>query len=302
MMLNSLRKMCALVLLILCGGVHAASPPPIKVLASFTILADWVREIGGKHVIVESIVDLDEDPHVFTPTPETVKQVMRSDIIFFNGLGLEGWWPRLLKASKYQGDAITVAKLMHVHLHAHSCSCGHHDPHDPHLWHTVPNARKYVHIIRDSLIKRRPEQKAYFMKRWKRYSQKLDKLETFILGRIRTVPVKKRIVITAHDAFSYLAHWLHLTIKAPSGLSTDSEPSSKDVAALIDLIRANNIRALFLENMTNPRIMNQLSRETNVQIVGELCSDALSKKYAPTYLAMMRHNITIMVKAMKLNG
>lgn len=296
-------KIFPFLLALLCP-VQAVNAKPLKVLASFTILADWVKEIGGEHVEVESIVGFDEDPHVFTPTPKTVKQVVHSDIIFFNGLGLEGWWPRLLKASKFAGDTVTVADSMHIHLHSHShsCSCGHHDPHDPHLWHTVPNARKYVRVVRDALIKRLPEQKKYFQDRYTNYMKRLDQLETYVLAQINQVPKKKRVVITAHDAFSYLAHWLHLTIKAPSGLSTDSEPSSKDIAELVDLIRKENIKALFLETMTNPRVMKQLSRETNVKIVGELCSDALSKRYATSYIAMMRHNIKIMVKAMKMNG
>ncbi|USO01444.1 MAG: zinc ABC transporter substrate-binding protein [Alphaproteobacteria bacterium] len=276
----------------------------LHVLTSFTIVADWVRAIGGDCVVVDSIVGFDEDPHVFTPTPATIKKLMASDIVFFNGLGLEGWWPRLLKASKYPGLVVMLAEKMQIHLHPHgnSCSCGHHDPHDPHLWHTVPNARKYVKAITNALVNKLPQYAMDFHARERAYLQKLDSLEDYILRKIAEVPQHKRVVITAHDAFSYLAHWLHLTIKAPSGLSTDSEPSSKDVAALVDLIRKDNIRALFLENMTNPRIMKQLARETHVEIVGELCSDALSQKYAPTYLAMMRHNIDVMVKAMKKNG
>lgn len=303
MVFHRIYRILFLIGILTCTPLNAQQQP-IRILASFSILADWIQEIGGRYVSIESIVGPDTDPHVFSPTPYNVRQIQKADIIFFNGLGLEGWWPRLLKASKFKGPVVIMTqKLEHIHPHGR-CRCGHHDPHDPHIWHSIPKVIEVIPLITETLSAKDPTHKKYYQKRAKAYLKKLKFLDQWVRKRINQIPKNKRIIITAHDAFSYFGHEYGVTFQAPNGLSTDAEPSSKDVAALIDLIKKDNIKALFLENMTNPRIMNQLSKETHVQIVGVLYSDALSTNKGPAtnYISMMRHNVKLMIQAMQMNG
>lgn len=285
--------------------VNMAQAQPLKVLTSFSIIADWVRQIGRDQVIVESMVGPDMDPHIFMPTPDTIKQITKSDVIVFNGLGLEGWWPRLITASQYNGHTISLAQFIGSRHPRHNhCRCGGHDPHDPHIWHSVPQVIEVVQLLAKNLAKIRPDLKNYFSQNAKEYTHKLKTLDLWIREQFQHIPPHKLIVITAHDAFAYFGHEYGVIFKAPSGLSTEAEPSSKDIAALIDLIKKHKIRALFLENMTNPKIMKQLSHETQVEIVGVLYSDALSESLGPagTYIDMMKHNVLLMIQAMKMNG
>lgn len=283
---------------------YAEGEKSIRILTSFSVIADWVRNIGGDLVQVDSMVGADTDPHIFMPTPDTIRQIEKADIVVFNGMGLEAWWPRLLGASQYKGHMITCGDFIKArHPHGH-CRCGHHDPHDPHIWHSIPRVIEVVEGIATELIKLYPQYAAAFGKRRDAYIKSLKELDAWVRVQLMRIPKDKLFVVTAHDAFSYFGHEYGVVFKAPNGLSTDAEPSSKDLAALIELIREKKVRALFLENMTNPKIMNQLSRETTVTIVGVLYSDALSDKSGPasTYVHMMRHNVKMIVKAMLATG
>lgn len=302
--MRCLKAVLLLLFLLYPATTHAEKPKPIRVLTSFSVIADWVRCIGGDVVQVDSMVGPDMDPHIFMPTPDTIRQIEKADVVVFNGMGLEAWWPRLLGASQYKGYMITCGDFINArHPHGH-CRCGHHDPHDPHIWHSIPRVIEAIEGIAGELIKLYPQHARVLSKGRDAYVKSLKELDAWVRVQLLRIHKDKLFIVTAHDAFSYFGHEYGVVFKAPNGLSTDAEPSSKDLAALIELIREKKVKALFLENMTNPKVMNQLARETTVKIVGVLYSDALSDKSGPasTYVDMMRHNVKLMVTAMLANG
>ena len=276
--------------------------PKISVVCTFTILADFVRNIGGETVQVESMVGFNSDPHVFSPTPESVKSLSKADLVFVNGLGFEGWMDRLIEASGYKREIIVATKGMKdvsTVLDDKSKQIL-----DPHTWLTINQAFVYLKNIREALIKHRPHLKTFFEKNYLSYTKQLKELEKEIQVQISQVPPQKRKVITAHDAFNYFEKVYGIKFYAPQGITTESEPSAKAVAKLINRIKQEKIKAVFVENISNERLLRQIAQETGVQIRGTLYTDALSDPSgsAPTYIHLMRHNTSLMVKAMKLNG
>ncbi|MDO5086753.1 MAG: metal ABC transporter substrate-binding protein [Comamonadaceae bacterium] len=293
------------------GAACAASAEPLRAVATFSILGDLVRQVGGERVSVQTLVGPGVDAHVFQPTPAHARTLGQAQVVFVNGLGFEGWIDRLVQAAGYRGPRVVAsqgvktlaADGVHAHgHHGHAHDQGHdHGPADPHAWQSVPNARRYVHNIADGLCAADAAGCPAYRANAERYGAQLTQLDADIRAAWQTVPRAARKVITSHDAFGYYAAAYGVRFMAPQGVSTESEPSAKDVARLVRQIKSEKIKALFVEQLSNPRLLEQIARETGVQPAGALYSDALSPANGPaaTYVDMMRHNTQALVKAVQ---
>ncbi|KQP60430.1 metal ABC transporter substrate-binding protein [Methylobacterium sp. Leaf112] len=293
----------ALLLAVLCGAAPAlADPEKLRVVATFSILGDLVSQVGGERVAVTTLVKPDADAHGYAPAPSDARTLAAADMVVVNGLGLEGWIDRLIKASGAKAPVVVTSKGIkpieeaddHGHGHAHD----HHA--DPHAWQSIANAKVYVANIRDGLAKRDPAHAAAYAARATAYLGELDALEGEVRATIAKIPPAQRRIITTHDAFGYFTAAYGLTFIAPQGVSTDSEASPRDVARIVRQIRAEKIPAVFLETIADPRLMEQIARESGAAIGGKVYSDALSGPDgpAPTYVAMMRNNLTAFARAL----
>lgn len=279
--------------------LSAFAQEKLPVVASFSILGDFVREIGGERVAVTTLVGPDGDAHVYSPTPADAKTVAGAKLVVVNGLKFEGWLTRLVKSSGTKATVatattgITPLKMADDHGHGHGAE-------DPHAWQSVANARLYVGNVRDALIAADPAGKAGYEANATAYLAKLDALEAEIKATVARIPADRRRAITSHDAFGYFVKAYGIAFIAPQGVSTEAEASAKDVARIIRQIKAEKVPAVFLENITNPRLAEQIARESGAKIGGRLYSDALSAANGPagTYIAMMKHNISQIEKAL----
>jgi zinc/manganese transport system substrate-binding protein len=287
----------------LAAPAAASEARPLRAVASFSILADLVREVGGAHVTVTTLVGPDSDAHGFSPSPADARKLAEADIVFVNGLGLEGWLDRLIRASGTRAPVVVAATgvtpIQALDGHDHGDGAGGHAA-DPHAWQNVANVRIYVANIRDGLTKVDPAQAAAYQDAAAAYLAKLDSLDRDVRATVATIPPENRRIITTHDAFGYFAAAYGLRFIAPQGISTDSEASPRDVAAIIRQIRRDRVPAVFLENISDPRQMEQIARESGARIGGKVYSDALSGPDgpAPTYIEMMRANVRAFAAAL----
>jgi zinc/manganese transport system substrate-binding protein len=264
----------------------------LNVVASFSILADFAREVGGDRVNVTTLVGANGDVHVYTPAPLDAKKIADARLVIINGLGLDGWLPRLLQSSGSKAPIVTATNGI-TPLKFGS------EP-DPHAWQSVDNAKVYVKNIRDALVQADVADADDFRRNADRYLAELDALDREVRSEIEKIPPERRKVISTHDAFGYFARSYGVEFVAPSGVSTEAEPSARDVAAIIAHIEQDKIPAVFLENISDDRLMRRISEETGARVGGTLYSDSLTdeKGAAPTYIAMVRHNIKALTSAL----
>lgn len=290
--------------LALSPALQAQTATPIKAVASFSILADLVKQVGGDRVTVDMLVGPGSDAHVFQPTPSQARLVGQAQIVFSNGLGFEGWMTRLLNTTSYKGRHVVVSQgieaikgTAHGHGHGHS----HGSAADPHAWQSVTNAIRYVGNIAKGLCAADGNGCDVYQRNAAAYITQLKTLDADIKTAWSAIPAAQRKVITSHDAFGYYAQAYGVTFLAAQGVSTESEASAKGVAQLVRQIKKEQIKALFVESISDPRLIAQIGRETGVKPAGELFSDALtdSKGPAATYLAMMRANTTALTQAVQ---
>ncbi|TXM71098.1 metal ABC transporter substrate-binding protein [Methylobacterium sp. WL69] len=292
-----------LLLAVLCGVRPAlADTEKLGVVATFSILGDLAAQIGGDRVRVTTLVKPDADAHGYAPAPGDARTLAAADLVIVNGLGLEGWIDRLIKASGAKAPVVVASKGIKAIEEADDHGHGHaHDHHaDPHAWQSIANAKVYVANIRDGLARRDPAHAAGYAARATAYLAELDDLEGEVRATIAKIPPAQRRIITTHDAFGYFTAAYGLTFIAPQGVSTDSEASPRDVARIVRQIRAEKIPAVFLETIADPRLMEQIARESGATIGGKVYSDALSGPNgpAPTYVTMMRSNLNAFAKAL----
>jgi zinc/manganese transport system substrate-binding protein len=266
--------------------------PRLKVVASFSIIGDFVRNVGGERVDLTTLVRSDGDVHVYSPTPTDASRVADAKLLVINGFGLEGWLPRLLQASGSKATIVTATKGI-APLKAGSDT-------DPHAWQSVVNAEKYVANIADALAAADPPDADFFRNNAASYVAKLDALDREVQQAVKQIPESRRKVISTHDAFGYFEARYGIEFIAPLGVSTESEASARDVAAIITQVKAAHIPAVFLERVSDPRLMRRISAETGAKIGGTLYSDSLTgeKGDAPTYIDMVRHNIRTLTSAL----
>jgi zinc/manganese transport system substrate-binding protein len=265
---------------------------PLNVVASFSILGDFAKNVGGERVRVTTLVGPNGDVHVYTPAPADAKKVAEAGLVVINGLGLEGWLPRLVQSAGSKAPVVIAAKGI-VPLERGSDV-------DPHAWQSVANAKLYVANIRDALVAAAPADAELFRANAQGYLTELDALDREVREAVAQIPQDHRKVISTHRAFGYFAAAYGIEFIAPQGVSTESEPSARDVAAIITQIRSSKIPAVFLENISDDRLMRRISAETGVRIGGSLYSDSLTgeKGEAPTYIDMVRHNIKALTRAL----
>jgi zinc/manganese transport system substrate-binding protein len=276
---------------------QALAQPTVKAVATFSILADFVRQVGGARVEVKSLVGPNGDTHIYAPTPIDARTIAQAQIVFVNGLGYEGWITRLVEAAG--GKVATVVASRGVPPRDRGVGGGDH-PIDPHAWQSVANAKIYVANIRDGLAKADPAGAAVYAANADAYLSRLDALEADVKTAIAAIPPQRRRLITTHDAFGYFGAAYGIEFIASAGVSTDSEASARDMAKIITQIRREKVPAVFLENVSDPRLMQQIARETGVRIGGTLYSDALSGRDGPaaTYIDMMRNNVRELTAAL----
>jgi zinc/manganese transport system substrate-binding protein len=267
----------------------ARAQEPLKVVASFSILGDLVSEVGRDHVAVTTLVGPGGDSHTFQPAPADAKAVAAARIVFVNGLGFEGWMPRLASAAGSKAPVVETA----AGIEPRTMKEGGETVVDPHVWQSVANARVIVRHVRDALATADPAHAKDFEANASAYLRLLDGLEVEVVQAMAAIPPGRRRIITSHDAFDYFGAAYGLTLIAPQGVSTDTEASAKSVGAIIRQIRKENIPAVFIETISDPRLVERIATETGAKIGGTLYSDALSPPGAGagTYIEMMRHNI-----------
>jgi zinc/manganese transport system substrate-binding protein len=264
----------------------------VRVVASFSILGDLVRQVGGDSVEVTTLVGPDGDAHTYTPTPADSVKIQQADLVAINGISFEMWADRLVRAANYKGARLVASRGIKA-LRAGGAA-------DPHAWQDVRNVKLYAANIRDALAGVDPAGAADYEARAAAYLAKLDELDAEIRATFDAIPKVRRKVITSHDAFTYFGDAYDVVFHSPQGLSTDAAPSSRGVAALIRQIKVEGIKAVFVENMTNPRMIEQIAKETGVKLGGRLYSDALSSgPPADTYIDLMRHNTRLLAAAMR---
>ncbi len=281
-------------------GTASQAAEPIPVMASFSILGDLVRAVGGERVAVTTLVGPNEDAHVFEPKPAHARALLQSRLLVVNGLGFEPWADKLARSAQYQGT--TAVASQGVKGRTLRDENGHTET-DPHAWQDPNNGVRYVRNIAAALGRLDPAGAALYQRNSEAYVQQLLALDAWAQAQFAALPPAKRKVITSHDAFGYFAAHYGLQFSAPQGMSTDAEPSAKAVARLIRQIKRENIHAVFLENMGNPKLMEQLSKDAGVELGASLYADALSAPGQPgaTYLQMLRYNVTQLVAGMQRN-
>jgi zinc/manganese transport system substrate-binding protein len=294
------RRFVAAVLTVLVFAGPAAAQDKLKVVATFSILGDLVKNVGGDRVDVTMLVGPNADAHVYSPSPADARKLADAKVVVMNGLGFEGWIERLIKASGSKAPLVVASKSVkprrtdggHGHGHSHGS--------DPHAWQSVGNVKIYVTNIRDALVAADPPGKAAYEANAAAYQARLDALEKEVRDALTKIPAERRRIITTHDAFGYFQLAYGVTFIAPQGVSTESAPSAKDVARIITQIKRQKIPAVFLENVSDPRLLKQIADETGAKIGGTLYSDALTdeKGPAPTYIDMIRHNIRTLSEAL----
>jgi zinc/manganese transport system substrate-binding protein len=301
-MLKSFRRAIALSVITFAAlGISPALAAPLKVVASFTVIADLARNVGGGRVDITTIVGPDGDAHVYEPSPSDAVAMAKADVVLVNGLHFEGFLQRLVEASATDAAIVDLTrgvtpirfKPEFAEADTDHDDAGGHGTIDPHAFQSVPNAEIYVKNIADAFCAADTEGCVGYQTNAAAYIKKLQALDGEVRAAIASIPAEKRVVITSHDAFGYFEHEYGLTFLALQGISTDAEPSAADVAKLVEQVRQDKAAAIFVENITNPRLIEQIASETGVRVGGTLYSDALSGTNGPaaTYIDMMENNI-----------
>ena len=278
----------ALLLGALAPNAHAAEQK-LRVVASFSVLADLVRNVGGDRIELTTLVGPDGDAHVYSPTPQDAKTIAASSLVVINGLGFEGWLPRLVESTGSRATVVEATKGI-TPRHGEGANA---DKIDPHAWQSVANVKIYVSNIRDAFVNADAAGSSIYNANASAYLQQLDALDREIRSGVAVIPAARRQVVTTHDAFGYFADAYGISFVAPQGISTDTEPTAKDIAAIILLVRAAHVPAVFLEKLGDGRLIGRIAAETGAKIGGTLFSDSLTGPggAAPTYIQMMNHNI-----------
>jgi len=287
-----MRRFWLISLMIATAILPARAQDRLNVVASFSILGDFVRNVGGDRVSVTELVGPDGDAHVYAPTPADAKKIADAKLVIVNGFGLEGWLPRLVQSAGSKAVIVTATSgIAPLRLGSDA---------DPHAWQSVANAKIYVVNIRDALVAAGPADAEVFRTNAGAYLTMLDALDREVRAAVAQIPDARRKVISTHRAFGYFAAAYGIDFVAPLGVSTESEASARDIAAIITQVKQAKIPAVFLENISDPRLIRQIAAETGAKVGGTLYSDSLTdeKGDSPTYIDMVRHNIKALTRAL----
>ncbi|MGL4725994.1 MAG: metal ABC transporter substrate-binding protein [Scandinavium sp.] len=284
----------ALALGALSPGVMAKT---LNVVASFSVLGDMAQQVGGEHVHVDTLVGPDGDPHTFEPSPQDSVLLSKADVVVVNGLGLEGWLDRLVKASGFKGELVVASQGVKTHTLDEDGKV----VTDPHAWNSAANGALYAQNILAGLVKADPQDEAALNASGQAYIAQLRQIDGWAKSRFSAIPEAKRKVLTSHDAFGYFGRAYGVSFMAPQGLSSESEASAAQVGQLINQIKADGVHTWFMENQLDPRLVKQIASATGAQPGGELYPEALSKPggVADSYVKMLRHNVESLANSMK---
>jgi zinc/manganese transport system substrate-binding protein len=287
-----------------CGGGQAPAPSAagkLKVVATFSILGDWVQAVGGDKIELRVLVGPDADAHDFEPTPNDSKALSEAKLIFENGLGFEHWLDKLYQSSGSKASRVAATEgltPLKIELGKEAGEI------DPHAWHDVKNAISAVKVIREALMKADPKNAETYQTNAEAYLKELELLDQFILDQVKTLPTAQRKLVTNHDTFGYFAKRYSFALigSALSSVSTEAgDPSAADLAKVVREIKDAKVPVVFAENVKNVKVMQQIAKEANVQLGATLFTDALSKEKneGSTYLKMMRYNVTTIVNSLR---
>lgn len=293
-----MKKRTAVILTLAFGlAVQGAMAKTLNVVSSFSVLGDMVQQVGGEHVKVATLVGPDGDPHTFEPSPQDSALLSKADVVVVNGLGLEGWVDRLIKASGFKGELVVASTGVKTHTLDEDGKT----VTDPHAWNSAANGALYAQNILNGLVAASPQDKAALEVSGQRYIGQLNELDSWAKSQFSTIPQEKRKVLTSHDAFGYFGRAYGVTFLASQGLSSESEASAAQVGALITQIKADGVHTWFMENQLDPRLVKQIASATGAQAGGELYPEALSKPggVADSYVKMLRHNVELIAASMK---
>ena len=267
----------------------------LKIIATASMIADMAKNIAGDKMDVECIVPIGGDPHTYEPTPRDVKLVVSGDIILMNGLTFEGWLTDLIKNSGTKAKTHIVTKGINA-----ITAIDHANSTDPHAWMDFTFGYQYILNIKNALIEADPSNKVYYEARHDAYLDQLKAADKYVMNKIKTIPEDRRILITSHDAFQYYGRRYGIRLEAVMGVSTDSEIKTSDVIRLNKIIEEFKVPAVFIESTVNPKFLQQLSKDNDIVIGGELFADSIGDEdsEAPTYIDMLKHNTDVIVAAL----
>ena len=288
-----------LVLLALVFAWTGAGAAPLKVASLSTVLADVAQNVGGDRVEITQIVKAGVDPHEFQPTPGDVAAVASAQLVLISGKGLEGYLAKLEQSVGGAKDRfVDVGDQIGASLKLQEAG---RTVEDPHWWHSVGNVKRAVNVVRDAFSRADPADKGVFQTNAASYLRRLDALDDELKLEVSTLPRDQRKLVTSHDAFQYFARDYGFKIYPVEGVSPTDEPGSGEVAALLGTIKTQHVKAVFFENMQNPKVIQEITRETGATVGGELYADGLGAagSDAATYEAMMKHNVHTVVGALK---
>ena len=278
------------------GVAAPASAETLNVVASFTVLADLVKHVGGDHVKVSSLVGPNGDPHEFEPSPADAKTLNAAKVVFVSGEGLEGWMDRLISASGYKGTPVIASEGINTRTMVDDGKT----VTDPHVWNSPVNVKIWVANIEKALSSADPADAADFRANAERYTKILTELDAYAHSKFDKIPDDRRKVLTSHDAFGYFGREYKVSFLSPLGVSTETEASAAEVAKLIEQIKTEHVKTYFFENSNDPRLVGQVAKATGAEPGGELYVESLSKADGPasTYERMFRYNVDQLVAAM----
>ncbi|MCE0802364.1 metal ABC transporter substrate-binding protein [Buttiauxella sp. A2-C1_F] len=292
-----MKRFGMMVSLVLACSSQAALAKNLNVVASFTVLADMAKQVGGEHVTVKSLVGPDGDPHSFEPSPQDSVALSKADVVIVSGLGMEGWMDRLVSASGYKGKVIVASEGISTRKMIDDGK----QITDPHAWNSAENGAIYAQNITRALVAADPEDAAAINDSGSEYVTRLKLLDSWAKTRFEAIPKSKRKVLTSHDAFGYFGQEYGVTFMAPVGFSTEAEANASDVAGLIKQLKEQHIKTYFIENQTDPRLVKQIAAASDAQPGGELYPEALSAANGPasTYEMAFKHNVDTIANSMK---
>ena len=304
------RLAAALGLFTLSSATTLAQPTALEVTTSFSILGDLVRQVGGDKVNVRTLVGADEDAHAFQPRPSDARAIGASALVVVNGLGFDDWMTRLARSGGFKGQIVVASAGVNTlamvdgdeHGHdSHAHQHGHAHAADPHAWQDLRNTQRYVANIAAALALADPAHADSYRANAERYSGELKALDSEIRAAFAALPAERRKVVSSHDAFAYFGQAYGIRFLSPVGVSNNAEPTAKGVASLIRQLQTEEIPAVFIENVVDPRLIERIRSESGTRVGGTLYSDALSAAGgpAPDYLSMMRSNFKTLHEALR---
>jgi ABC-type Zn uptake system ZnuABC Zn-binding protein ZnuA len=276
-------------------SVSSLQAKPLTVASFSTITTDIAKNVGGSWVQVDAIVGPGVDPHEFQPVPADIEKVSQDDLVLLTGKGIEGYLIKLEQTVGNPGKFIETGKA----FPSLKLSDEGKTVEDPHWWHSIANVEKAAQVVRDAFVKADPSHAKDYNRNTEAYLRSLEALQEWALEKMATLPRDKRKLVTSHDAFQYFARDYGFIIYPIEGVSTSDEPSSRKVSELIETIKSQGVKAVFFENIENPKVVREITKETGARIGGELYADGLGDKAATTYIEMMKWNINTIVDSLK---